>query len=38
MLTVMSTTSFGSIITSAAALNKMQPLVSRNESGSDARS
>lgn len=38
MLTTMSTTSFGSIITSAAALNKMQPLVSRNESGSDARS
>ena len=38
MLTAMSTTSFGSIITSAAALNKMQPLVSRNESESDARS
>lgn len=31
-------TSFGIIITLAAAMNKMQPLVSRNESGSGTRS
>lgn len=31
-------TSFGIIITLAAAMNKMQPLVSRNESGSGKRS
>ena len=31
-------TSFGTIITLAAAMNKMQPLVSRNESGSGTRS
>ena len=33
-----STTSFGIIIASAAALNKMQPLASRNESANDKRS
>lgn len=33
-----STTSFGIIIASAAALNKMQPLASRNESENERRS
>ena len=31
ILNNISTTSFGTIITSAAMINKMQPLVSRNE-------
>mgnify|MGYP000011144370 FL=1 len=38
ILSSTSTTSFGIIIASAAALNKMQPLASRNESANDKRS
>lgn len=38
ILNSISTTSFGSIIASAAAVNKMQPLASRNESENDRRS
>lgn len=38
ILTAMSTTSFGNIIASAAVLNRMQPLASRNDGESDTRS
>lgn len=38
LLNETSVTSFGTTITLAAAMNKMQPLVSRNESGSGTRS